>query len=440
LLLGLKYLGKPIGDVAVQKALGFLDANWPQTANSTWYGNFNHPYAMWSVYKGLEVNIGLQDTTTITNFLTTCGYPLDAPGIPPGSVPCNWWQDYNEWLVTNQNGDGSWTGYSYWYGPLATAFYVNILGGTPIPTTPECAILGQDVVKIGSGSSVTAYPSNVCSNGTLRTDADASVDASLLALGDMNLGAGTEVDRDAFTNGSLRTGAEVSIGFADDPLDLDVDAGINLWLGTGTEVEGECQYADTGNLHAGTAAGCGAPPIQVPRPPYPIQNAFVLPECLVTPPAAGAPDIHTPAMSDAYYGNPLTPGDYGTVSFGSNNRVAIEGGEYHFLSLKFGPKTKVEIRGPITVHVVDKLRFADGVQEILAGQVAAKDILYLVDGAADADPEHRGGANTVLLGTFCGPDSTISFGNGTELTGAIIGKEVRLGASVDFTAEPAPVQ
>jgi len=134
LLVGLQFVGKTTGDLAVQKALSFLNTNWTQTASGTWYGNFGHPYAMWSVYKGLEVNIGLKDTTTITNLLlTTCGAPNNLPGNPPGSVPCNWWEDYNEWLVRNQNGDGSWSGYAYWGDPLSTAFDVNILGATPIP-------------------------------------------------------------------------------------------------------------------------------------------------------------------------------------------------------------------------------------------------------------------------------------------------------------------
>ena len=35
--------------------------------------------------------------------------------------------------MANQNGDGSWNGYAYWYGPLATAWDVSILGGTIIP-------------------------------------------------------------------------------------------------------------------------------------------------------------------------------------------------------------------------------------------------------------------------------------------------------------------
>ena len=133
LLLGQKFVGYDLNNQPVKSALGFLNTNWSQLANGTWFGNFGHPYAMWAVYKGLETNIGLNDTTHIVNLLTTCGAPNNLPGNPPGSVPCNWWEDYNEALVTSQNVDGSWTGYQYWYGPLATAFNVNILGATTIP-------------------------------------------------------------------------------------------------------------------------------------------------------------------------------------------------------------------------------------------------------------------------------------------------------------------
>jgi hypothetical protein len=134
LLLGLDLVGKPVTDTAVQKALAFLNNNWAVGANGTWYGNFGHPYAMWSVYKGLEVNIGLANDSYITNH-GNCG------GDRP--TDCNWWQDYNEYLVSNQNGNGSWSGYSNWTGNLATAFYLPILGGTriPQPDVPEPATL-----------------------------------------------------------------------------------------------------------------------------------------------------------------------------------------------------------------------------------------------------------------------------------------------------------
>lgn len=145
LLLSLAYLGYGKADPRVQAAIGFINSNWQTSANSTWYGNFNQPYAMWSQYKGLETTIGLDnmttDTLSITNLLSpTCsGSGLHAPD----SGSCNWWQDYNQWLVGSQNGDGSWTGSSYWTGTLATAFYLPILGGTqiPIPQVPEPASL-----------------------------------------------------------------------------------------------------------------------------------------------------------------------------------------------------------------------------------------------------------------------------------------------------------
>lgn len=140
LLLSLNFIGKSVSDPAVQKALTFLNNNWTQTASGTWFGNFDHPYAMWAEYKGLELTIGLDDTTTITNLrpggCTTAGQAPTSPNT------CNWWQDYNDWLVSDQNANGSWTGYSYWPGTLATAFYLPILGGTEIPIeVPEPSTL-----------------------------------------------------------------------------------------------------------------------------------------------------------------------------------------------------------------------------------------------------------------------------------------------------------
>ena len=131
LLLGLDFVGKPVGDPQIQLALNWLNANWTQTAGGTWFGNFGQPYAMWSLYKGLEVTIGLADNTEITNlFDSDCSNP---PGTGVPEVGCNWWQDYNEYLVRTQNGDGSWGGYAYWTGPMAAAFFLPILGGTEIP-------------------------------------------------------------------------------------------------------------------------------------------------------------------------------------------------------------------------------------------------------------------------------------------------------------------
>lgn len=141
LLLSLAYLGRNAGDPAVQKALQFLNNNWAVGANGTWYGNFGHPYAMWAEYKGLETLVGLDDTTAITNLRDA---QCDTTGQPPTSGVCNWWQDYNDYIVATQAAGGGWTGYDYWTGVLATSFYLPILGGTEVPIphpSPEPATL-----------------------------------------------------------------------------------------------------------------------------------------------------------------------------------------------------------------------------------------------------------------------------------------------------------
>lgn len=224
------------------------------------------------------------------------------------------------------------------------------------------------------------------------------------------------------------TGGEVG------PDDLDVDAGGDVVLLGGSQVEGECQYG--GTIFFGPAAGCGT---EVSDTDLPFQGLFALPECTAIPPQTPEPEsIHTGPRSTEYFDTPLQPGDYGNVSFGASNRVAMEAGEYHFQSLKFGPNTDIQILGPITLHVMDELRFANGVRQELVA-VEPNEIVYLLDGTLSADPLHKGGASTVLFGTFCGPASRIVIGDGSELTGAIIAKEAVLGAKVHFTADPAPV-
>jgi hypothetical protein len=155
LLMALAFTGKTAADPAVQKAIGYLQNNWTMDANNTWYGNFGHPYAMWGEYKGLETLIGLDDTTHVTNLHDSDCMTAGTTNAPTSGV-CNWWQDYNEYLVRTQGGNGSWGGYDYWTGTLATAFYLPILGGTQIPippTVPEpgtVALVGLALVGLAA--------------------------------------------------------------------------------------------------------------------------------------------------------------------------------------------------------------------------------------------------------------------------------------------------
>ncbi|HUU84857.1 MAG TPA: hypothetical protein VM243_15255, partial [Phycisphaerae bacterium] len=119
LLTEMMFAGYGLGDGNVQAALGYLDRQWPTDAYSTWYGNCGNSYGMLQIYAGLGRTVGLDDTVYITN--------LRGSGtLDPGDTP-NWLEDYCEYLVTRQLGDGSWAAYTYYDNVLATSWHVEIL-------------------------------------------------------------------------------------------------------------------------------------------------------------------------------------------------------------------------------------------------------------------------------------------------------------------------
>lgn len=145
LLIMQKALGYATGDARVQAALGYINGHWKETANSTWDGNFGHPYAMWALYKGLELSIGLDDMTTITNLNADPG-DVDNP-----NHGWNWWEDYCESLVNTQLAAGNWAGYSSWGSGLATPWFINILAATKIPDEPNGVPEPATLLLLGTG-------------------------------------------------------------------------------------------------------------------------------------------------------------------------------------------------------------------------------------------------------------------------------------------------
>jgi len=162
LLLELAVLDKPLSDPAVQAALGYMNSmvtfdHWNQGPTmwpDQWYGgHMNNPYAMWAVYKALQT-YGLM-TTGPDGILVGTG--IDSAnsvtiGFDGGpfytSAGDDWYSQYCDHLVNWQNGDGSWSGYSYYTGALATGWYINILNATGAP--PSDIIPAPGALLLGS--------------------------------------------------------------------------------------------------------------------------------------------------------------------------------------------------------------------------------------------------------------------------------------------------
>jgi hypothetical protein len=176
LLVEFYYLGDDQFTARAQKAINYINSRWNVGPSGTWYGNRGHPYAMFSVFKGLE----LMGVTTIPN----------APGnteTPAG----DWWGDYSEYLVNTQLSLGNWNGYGYWYHSMAVGWYIVILQATVFP-------ISVDIVVPDSACDETGYDVNVhysverfVANGTLEVYKN-DVLFDTVVLTDFN-GSATEV-------------------------------------------------------------------------------------------------------------------------------------------------------------------------------------------------------------------------------------------------------
>jgi hypothetical protein len=147
LLLEFAALGMTLSDAEVQAALAFINANWnlaPGFSNDRWYhGNMGNPYAMWAVYKALQVygftemhDGGIGDDYLIGNGIggAAGGYSIGHDGDLDTSLAGDWYSQYCDFLVNDQSG-GTWPGFAYWNGALGAGWYINILNATGIPDT-----------------------------------------------------------------------------------------------------------------------------------------------------------------------------------------------------------------------------------------------------------------------------------------------------------------
>jgi hypothetical protein len=147
----------------LQAALDFISARWNNGPSGTWYGNLDHPYAMWAVYKALEVYgfttvdpgpdgiLGTADDYLIGFGMSNApgGFTIGQEWDPDVSLAEDWYSHYCHYLVGDQNPAGYWSGYSYWETPLATSWYINILNATGAPPPQQDVIPAPGAIVLG---------------------------------------------------------------------------------------------------------------------------------------------------------------------------------------------------------------------------------------------------------------------------------------------------
>ena len=152
LLVQFYYLGDGQGTVRAQRAINYINSRWHLGPHGTWYGNKGQPYAMFGVFKGLE----LMQVHTIPN----------APGNTETSAG-DWWGDYAEHLVNSQNSYGYWSGYAYWGPNLATPWYIAILQATVFPVSVEVVVPGASCDLTGTEVQIHYSVERFEADGTL---------------------------------------------------------------------------------------------------------------------------------------------------------------------------------------------------------------------------------------------------------------------------------
>jgi hypothetical protein len=126
LLVEMYWLGDNSNTSRAQKAIGFL--NNPDE----WEFQKGDAYAMFSIYKGLKL-MGAKELSAL---------PIK-----------DWWNDYTQWIVDNQNQDGSWGDEGSAYDKfLSTGWYIVILEG-------------QTFIQTGIDLTIQASPTTLPADG-----------------------------------------------------------------------------------------------------------------------------------------------------------------------------------------------------------------------------------------------------------------------------------
>lgn len=230
-----------------------------------------------------------------------------------------------------------------------------------------------------------------------------------------------------FLNGGVELGLGGSITTA---TGWDVEAD-SLTVAAGAVVSGDVSYNQLTNN--GTINGAQRSPLALPV-------FSVLPPFLTSTPGSTTINVATNGTRT------LAPGSYLDMVVGRKGTVTFTGGVYHFRSITVDREAKLLFSAASTVRVQQKLSTKNltTVGPATGAPIDASSILFYVagingtSGALTATPKavDIGTNNTVAVNLYA-PNGTIWLQDGTQATGAFLGKDIDVGLNVQVTLDSA---
>lgn len=146
--------------------------------------------------------------------------------------------------------------------------------------------------------------------------------------------------------------------------------------------------------------------------------------------------------------DPLPPGAYGNIIIESNGILTLSGGVYHISNLSLGSDTMVRCENPTTILIAERLypgtkAYVGPILEKYDPEnFSAKDVVIVVEGengkkgTLKENPKAAeiGEGNTMRANIYV-PNGTLITGEGCQLTGCFVGKDVVIGMKTSVWEE-----
>ena len=136
----------------------------------------------------------------------------------------------------------------------------------------------------------------------------------------------------------------------------------------------------------------------------------------------------------------LAPGSYGIITVEGTGTIEFTGGVYHIQSLFAKKDAALNFNAPSEVRIQGDFRTNKSVYigPAPGSELNASDLLFYVEGVNVITPHMDIGQSNLLFGHVFVPNGQLRMGESSQMHGVFVGKDVRVGKSVQVNLQVAP--